>query len=192
MRIFFIILGIISCILVDSISKVYFDDIAWKKYCYPESSQLTSTIVTDIQASLLPIGMCTKNIQTGWDFYGTVYKSSYIPIFGEYVGFQLSYNRWIAFSLPLNGILLQIITIFLILGIFFYYIQWEYRKNNTLLNIWYSLILAGALSHGYERIFNGFVVDFISIKYFAILNFADIFISIGACFIFFVYYVRKQ
>lgn len=115
----------------------------------------------------------------------------YIPILGEYIGIKLSYNSGIAFSLPITGIPLQIITISLVLGLCIYYFYVEYPKNIRLLDIWYSLILAWALSHTYERVFVGHVIDFISIKFFAILNFADIFISIGACFIIFVYYVRK-
>ena len=115
----------------------------------------------------------------------------YFPILGEYLGVSLSYNSGIAFSLPITGVPLQIITIILVLGLCIYYFYVEYPKNIRLLDIWYSLILAWAISHAYERIFIGHVIDFISVKYFAILNFADIFISIGACFILFVYYVRK-
>ncbi len=115
----------------------------------------------------------------------------YFPIFWEYLGIQLSYNTGIAFSLPITGLPLQIITCILIVWLLFYYFRIEYTKHSRILDIGYSLILAWALSHAYERIFIGHVIDFISIKYFAILNFADIFISIGACFIFFIYYVRK-
>ena len=115
----------------------------------------------------------------------------YFPILGEYFGVSLSYNSGIAFSLPITGIPLQIITLLLSIGIIYYYFHIEFPKNIRFLDIWYSLILAWAISHAYERIFIGHVIDFISVKYFAILNFADIFISIGACFILFVYYVRK-
>ena len=52
--------------------------------------------------------------------------------------------------------------------------------------------MAGAISHAYERIFVGHVIDFIAVQYFAIFNFADIFISIGAALLFIAYYVRKQ
>ena len=52
------------------------------------------------------------------------------------------------------------------------------------------LIFSGAISHAYERIFHGQVVDFIAVKYFAILNFADIFISIGAFLIFCAYVIH--
>lgn len=122
-------------------------------------------------------------------FAGNLHQ--YFPILWEYLGIQLSYNTGIAFSLPITGFSLQLITCILIVWLFYYYFRIEYTKYSRILDIGYSLILAWAISHAYERIFIGHVIDFISIKYFAILNFADIFISIGACFIFFIYYVRK-
>lgn len=113
----------------------------------------------------------------------------YIPLFGEYLGIQLSYNTGIAFSIPIRWLPLQVITILLIIAIVYQYIFDEYQKKSKLLDIWYVFILAWALSHAYERIFIGYVVDFIAVKYFAILNFADILISIGAmCVIFYYIY----
>jgi lipoprotein signal peptidase len=38
----------------------------------------------------------------------------YFPIIGEYLGISLSYNAGIAFSLPITGIPLQIITLLLV------------------------------------------------------------------------------
>jgi len=109
-----------------------------------------------------------------------------------YFAIQLSYNAWVAFSFPIHGIPLQILTICLIAGICFYYFRYELPKKSWFLDIGFAMILGWALSHAYERIVVGHVVDFISVKYFAIFNFADIFISIGACILFFAYYVRKQ
>lgn len=54
-----------------------------------------------------------------------------------------------------------------------------------------SFILAGAIGNGIERVFHGYVVDFISLKYFAVFNIADTWISIGACLILFLIY-RKE
>lgn len=119
-------------------------------------------------------------------------NNKYFSIFGDYIGISLSYNTGIAFSLPITGIPLQIVTIFLVVWLIWYYVSEEYSKHSKLLDIWYVFILAWAISHAYERIFVWHVIDFIAVKYFAILNFADILISIGACFIFFVYYVRKK
>ncbi len=128
------------------------------------------------------------------DVFGLCHADRYIPLLWEYIWFQLSYNTGIAFSLPIRGILLQILTIFLIGWIIYQYTQEEYSKKSKLLDIGYICILAWALSHGYERIFVWHVVDFIAVKYFAILNFADILISIGAMALvfYYIYYGKQQ
>ena len=104
---------------------------------------------------------------------------AYVPLLWEFLGIQRAYNIGIAFSLPLHGIPLQILTILLIWAILYVYIKDEYKKKSWILDIAYVAILAWALSHAYERIFIWHVVDYIFVKYFAILNFADIFISVG-------------
>jgi lipoprotein signal peptidase len=55
---------------------------------------------------------------------------------------QLSYNSGVAFSLPITGLPLQLITIILILGLIYHYIREEYTKKSQLLDVGYSLILA--------------------------------------------------
>ncbi len=104
---------------------------------------------------------------------------TYVPIIWEFLWIERAYNSGIAFSLPLEGIPLQVLTIALIAAIIYFYVQDEYKKKSHLLDIAYILILAWAFSHAYERIFIWHVIDFIFVKYFAILNFADIFISVG-------------
>lgn len=65
-----------------------------------------------------------------------------LSLVGEYLGVELSYNTGVAFSLPIRGITLQILTILLICGIIYHYIHEEYTKKSKLLDIGYTLILA--------------------------------------------------
>ena len=102
----------------------------------------------------------------------------YFPIVGDWLGIQLAYNRGVAFSLPIHGLPLQMLTIALVTALLYYYGRYEYQKKNIWIDIGFVCIAAGALAHAYERIMIGHVVDFIAVKYFAILNFADILISI--------------
>ena len=37
-----------------------------------------------------------------------------VSLFGDWIGLQLSYNTGVAFSLPIRGIILQILTVLLI------------------------------------------------------------------------------
>ena len=117
----------------------------------------------------------------------------YFPIVGDFFGIELIYNRGIAFGLPITGIFLQVLTLAIILGLWYYYAKYEFPKKNRWIDAAFILIFAGALSHAYERIFVGYVIDFLSMKNFAIFNFADICITIGGI-IFLVYslfYERK-
>jgi len=51
----------------------------------------------------------------------------------------------IAFSIPLTGILLKIVTVILIFSIFWYYWKEERNKKSSIINLSYALIFAGAL-----------------------------------------------
>ncbi len=63
--------------------------------------------------------------------------------------------------------------------ILFYFI---FRKENKLINNYgLSFILAGSIGNGIDRIINGYVIDFIQIKFinFPVFNIADIVINLG-------------
>jgi len=85
--------------------------------------------------------------------------------------------------LSLISILFSIILIYLI-----------FRKNNlnTLDLYSYSFILGGTIGNGIDRIYKGFVVDFINLNIinFPLFNIADISINIG--FIFLLYNIFKN
>lgn len=100
-----------------------------------------------------------------------------VALIGDWVTLKLAYNSGIAFSLPIQGLFLQILTLILVFGIIIYYSNTEKPKKSRLLDTGYALLLSGAISHAYERIFIGHVIDFISVKYFAVFNIADIFIT---------------
>lgn len=101
---------------------------------------------------------------------------------------EYAQNTGIAFSIPLSGVILKVLTLVLIFGIFYYYYTQERWKKSILLHIWYSLIFAGALGNAWERIFRWYVTDFIWVEYFAIFNLADSYISIWACMLLYFYF----
>jgi len=57
-----------------------------------------------------------------------------------------------------------------------------------------SFILAGSIGNGIDRIFNGYVIDFIKIKFidFPVFNIADIVINIGALILVLTYFKYKS
>ena len=86
-------------------------------------------------------------------------------------------NTGVAFSMFQGfGIVIIIISILAI-----YYLFKTVREKEL---IFYSLILGGILGNLFDRIFRGYVIDFISVKifkwYFPVFNFADICITLGA------------
>ena len=96
--------------------------------------------------------------------------------------FSLEYyrNPGIAFSFPLTGIALKIITCILIFGIIWYYLTQEKHKKSLSIRIAYILVLAGALGNAWERLFRGYVTDMLSLEYFAVFNLADSYITLWA------------
>jgi len=120
------------------------------------------------------------------------YLGEQINIIWNYVYLKFIENAGIAFSIQVPTILLKILTISLIIWIFYYY-KIEKKKiveKNTMLDISFWLILAWAIWNAIERIFNEKVVDFIWVKYFAVFNLADTFITIWA--ILYIYIITEN
>ena len=71
-----------------------------------------------------------------------------------------------------------------------------FRKNtlNSLDLYAYSLILGGTIGNGIDRIYKGFVVDFINLNFinFPVFNIADISINIGFIFLLYRIFKNKQ
>lgn len=58
------------------------------------------------------------------------------------------------------------------------------EKRNKIFLISCGLIIGGALSNLYDRIFIGYVVDYIDLRVWPVFNISDSAISIGACLLF--------
>ena len=136
--------------------------------------------------------------------------SSFIVLIDQFTKYLMIYNKklfinkdFILFKLDFiknygaafnifsgSRILLSLISIFF--SILLIYLI--FRKNS--LNIFdlysYSFILGGTIGNGIDRIYKGFVVDFINLNIinFPVFNFADISINIG--FIFLLYNIFKN
>lgn len=87
-------------------------------------------------------------------------------------------NSWIAFGFLLNPLFMKIMTIVFIIGLVYLYFKEEIISLIEALA--FVLIIAWAVWNWIERFFAWEVIDFIWVKYFAVFNFADIFISLWA------------
>jgi len=98
-----------------------------------------------------------------------------------------SENYGAAFSLFENERIFLIIASLVIIGFVIYY----YSKYKNL-QLGLSLILAGAISNLIDRIFRGYIVDFINVGIWPVFNLADVYNFIGVLMIIFVLKKRKS
>ena len=120
-----------------------------------------------------------------------IYHTSYIN--SDLLFFSIDYvkNYGAAFNI-LNGSRIFLSTISTIITLFLiYFILYKKNLRNPDL-ISYSLILAGTIGNGIDRITKGYVIDFINLNFidFPVFNIADISINIG--FIFILYGLIKN
>ena len=91
-------------------------------------------------------------------------------------------NTGVAFSILPNSKYLILVISFMIIGFIIYYL-FKNKPIDLLEKISYSLILGGAIGNFINRVFNGYVTDFIDVKIFSydypIFNMADTFIVLG-------------
>ena len=102
------------------------------------------------------------------------------PIFLIKKFFSLNFvpNYYIAFSLPLNGVFLNISIFFLITALI-YYLIFLIKKQRSAEYISLFFVVLGSISNLADRISYGYVVDYLDLKYFTIFNIADSMIVLG-------------
>ena len=126
----------------------------------------------------------TKNII----FYN--YKTS---INKDFLLFRLEFvkNYGAAFNI-LSGNRIFLSCISIIFSILLTYLIFRKDNLNLIELLSYSFILGGTIGNGIDRIFRGFVIDFINLSFinFPVFNIADISINIG--FIFLIYSIFKN
>ena len=100
------------------------------------------------------------------------------------ISFGMLSNLNITFFLGLLSLIISCYIFFLI-----------FKSDDQLEFTGLSLILGGALGNGFDRLKNGYVIDFIDIYYnnlhWPAFNFADSFITIGAILFFYCIFVKK-
>lgn len=138
-------------------------------------------------------------IFTGWIFdqYTKFLAKTYLRdsdsifIFKDIIVLHYIENSWVAFGFPLKWIPLLVITFVLILSLIWYFTKY-FESCMTYERAGLALIICGALWNAYDRFVHQSVIDFISLKYFAIFNVADIVISVGAAFIILNLFISKS
>jgi signal peptidase II len=112
-------------------------------------------------------------------------------IIGDLFTWYFSANKYIAFSLPLGGVLLNILVAAIIMFLVYFWLIY-YKKGEYLLIVSLTLIISGAISNLLDRLKFGYVVDYFDVKWFTIFNLADVMIVAGVILIFFYLLIAER
>lgn len=95
--------------------------------------------------------------------------------------FGLGYflNTNFSWSWPISNQVSAILSLLLLIGILFFYFQSRRQNFNPIL----FLVMAGAVSNLFDRVWRGGVVDYIFLPGGAIINLADVIIFVGVVWI---------
>ena len=111
-----------------------------------------------------------------------------IPIINNIFNFTLVYNTGAGFGI-LKGarIFFIIFSIVVIAGIIY---KWKKIPENVNITIPLGLIIGGLLGNLYDRLFLGYVIDFLDFRIWPVFNIADSCITIAA--IWLIFYLWKK
>lgn len=98
-----------------------------------------------------------------------------VNVIGDFLKFEYAENTGIAFSLPVPYLLI-IGSNILLIGFLIYLAIKELNLSNKIAQIATSLLIAGGIGNLIDRVWHGFVIDFISIWKYPFFNFADVYI----------------
>jgi len=109
-----------------------------------------------------------------------------IDVLGDWGGFYYTENTGMAWSfLSDKTWLLAIISFVACIVIAYFYFKGKFKSKWTKISL--VMLFIGALGNGIDRLFRGYVIDFIKFNFFKlfggefpIFNVADIFVTIGA------------
>lgn len=107
------------------------------------------------------------------------YFNKPISLIGDILELRFIGNEGIAFSLPLYGPLLNLLIIFVIIGLVYYFLFLIKQKKN-IEALFTAGIILGAMSNLVDRLKYGYVIDYLYLQYFTVFNLADVVIVAGA------------
>ena len=111
------------------------------------------------------------------------YPFQSIPVIKNIFHITIVFNKGAAFGiLQKSGTFLIYVSILFIL-LFFFLIKREKIKSKLFL-VACGLIIGGALSNFWDRVFLGYVVDYIDLRVWPVFNLSDSCITVGAGFLF--------
>lgn len=121
----------------------------------------------------------------------TNFAHQVIPIIQNILHINVIFNKGAAFGI-LKGATNFLIYVGIVFIIIFIILINKEKNKNFLVSISAGLIIGGALSNLWDRIFLGYVVDYIDIQIWPVFNLSDSCITIGVCLLLFDAIRRKS
>lgn len=106
-------------------------------------------------------------------------------VIGNILRIDYIQNTGTIFGLLENSNIVFIVLAFVLCIVICMYMKYKIEKKSITYKC-LKLILAGGIGNLIDRIFRGFVVDFISLKFVGVFNFADSYIVIGVIILLFM------
>lgn len=120
------------------------------------------------------------------------YLKGPVNLLGNFFRFNFAGNPYIAFSLPLNQVLILVldsVVVFLLIAYIVYLILAKKRQEASLLPL--TFLTFGAISNVLDRYRFGYVIDYLDLKYFTVFNLADVMIVLSICYLLIILNKKK-
>lgn len=101
-----------------------------------------------------------------------------VDLVGGILKFNFAPNRYIAFSLPLSGLFLNLAIFILVILLVTYLIALIKKQALWPASVVFLVVL-GAASNFYDRLRYGYVIDYLDLSYFTVFNLDDVMIVVG-------------
>lgn len=105
-----------------------------------------------------------------------------MTIIPKVLNFKVSQNTNAAYGIGANSTVMYILTNLVILSVIFKFITTQNEYVDIKFKVFLSFIFAGGIANVIDRVFRGYVVEFIDFKQFInipVFNIADLFVIIG-------------
>ncbi len=100
-------------------------------------------------------------------------------------------NKFISFSIPFSGVILNLLIFFLIVIVFLNIVYLAKKEIKIEIFFWLAIFL-GAVSNFIDRIRFSFVVDYIEFFGLSVFNLADVMIVVGCFFVILLNFKRNK
>lgn len=114
-----------------------------------------------------------------------------VQILGNIFTLSFAKNYYIAFSLPVSGLWLNVLIGVIIFSLIYYWLILNKKRQYDLL-VLLTFIIFGAISNWVDRLKYGYVIDYFDLQYFTVFNLADAMIVCGIAFLIYRFYFTNE